>query len=73
MNYKSFLEVDTDDIIVETQNMICFERLMQEFDSIFGYTLQEGQKLELFKIIIIQSEHGISIDQKGNIIKNTIQ
>ena len=34
-NYKYFLAVETYDILIETQNRIFFERLVQEFDTIF--------------------------------------
>ena len=36
-----------------TDNIICFERLTQEFDTIFEYTHQEVSKLKLLKINII--------------------
>ena len=45
MNYKPFIVVDTYDILVETQNSILFEILMQEFDTLFYHTFQEGPKL----------------------------
>ena len=40
MNYKYFLAVETDDILMKTQNMISFQILIQEFYNIFDYTLQ---------------------------------
>ena len=55
-----------------TQNSICFERLMQEFDTIFDYILQDGEGLKTLNINIIKSENDISIDQKYHIIKNII-
>ena len=45
---------------------------MQEFDILFDYTFQEGPKLKLFKVNIIQIGHGISIDMTDDIIKNII-
>ena len=39
----------------------------------FDYTIQEGAKLKLLSINIIQSEHSIRIDQTDHIIKNIIQ
>ena len=56
-----------------TQNMIFFERLVKEFDTLFDYNFQEGPKLKLFNINIIQSKYGTSIYQTYHIIKNTIQ
>ena len=73
MNYKLLLAVETYDIIMSTQNMICFERLTQEFDTLFDYTLQEGPKLNILNINIIQSGYVISIDQIDHITKNIIQ
>ena len=55
MNCKPFLVVETDDILMETYNIICFERLMQEFDNLFDYNFQEGPKLDLLNITMIQS------------------
>ena len=58
---KTFLDVETDDILMAAHNKICFEILMQEFDTLFYYTFQERQKLKLLNIKIIRSEYGISI------------
>ena len=55
MNYKYFLAVETDDILIETHNIISYEILMQEFDTLFDYNFQEVSKLKLLKINIIQS------------------
>ena len=43
-NYKDFLDVETDDILMAKENRTCFEILTQVFDTLFGYTLQEGSK-----------------------------
>ena len=40
MNYKYFLVVETDDILMKTQNRIFFEKIIQELYNIFDYTLQ---------------------------------
>ena len=72
-NYKSFLVVETDYTLMETENMNCFEILTQEFDTIFDYTFQEGSKIKLLNINIIQGKYGISIDQSDHIMKNIIQ
>ena len=55
------------------ENRIYFEILTQWFDALFGYTFQEGSKLKLLNINIIQSKYGISIDQTDHIMKNIIQ
>ena len=73
MSYRIILGVEIYDTLVATQIRICFEILIQEFDTIFDYTFQEGPKLNLLNINIIQSENNISIDQTYHIIKNIIQ
>ena len=35
LNYKSFIAVETDGILMATNNVIYFEILMQEFDTLF--------------------------------------
>ena len=54
-----------------TQNSISFEILMQKFYSLFDHTSQEGPKVKLININIIQSEYGISIEEIYHII-NTL-
>ena len=54
-------------------NRIFFEILTQEFDSLFEYNFQEGSKLKLLNIKIIQGKYGINIDQTDHIMKNIIQ
>ena len=58
--YKSFPSVETYDILLETDNRF-LKRLTQEFDTLFDYTFQEGPKLNILNINIIQSKYGISI------------
>ena len=58
---------------MSTENIICFERLTQEIDTLFDYTFQKVSKLELLNVNMIQSKYGISIDQTYHIIKNIIQ
>ena len=56
-----------------TQNRVCFERLTQEFDTLFDYTSREVSKLNLLNVSIIHSKYDISIDQIGHIINNIVQ
>ena len=58
---------------MSTDNMIVFERLAQEFDTIFDYTFQKVSKLKTLNINIIQSKYVISIEQTDHIMKNIIQ
>ena len=53
-DYKSFLAVETDDILMATDNMFCFEGKTQEFDSIFDYNLQEGSKLKSSTLTLLK-------------------
>ena len=73
MNYKSSFAVEKDDSLMATQNRVCFEILMQEFDTIFYHTFQEVPKIKLLKITIIQIGYVISIDHTDHIIKHFIQ
>ena len=72
-NNKYLLAVETDEIIMATENIICFEILTQEFYTIFEYNFQEVSKLKLLNINMIQSKYRISIDQTEHIMKNIIQ
>ena len=58
---------------METDNIIYFKILTQEFDTLFEYTFQEESKLKLPNIKTIQCKYGIGIDQTDNTTKNTIQ
>ena len=71
--YKSIIAVDTYGIFMATQHMICFEILSQYFDNLFDYTFQEGDRVNLLNINIIQNKSDIIIDQTSHIIKNIIQ
>ena len=51
----------------------CFEILVQEFDTLFEFTSQEGPILNIPKINIIQLKYIISIDQAYHIMTNIIQ
>ena len=55
--------METYEILLATHNTIFFEILVQEFDTLFEYNFQEGPKLNLLNINIIQEKYGISIDQ----------
>ena len=58
---KSSLAVETDEILMATENIICFERITQQFDTIFDYTFQEVSKTKLINIIIIQGKYMASV------------
>ena len=68
-NYKSLFAVETYEILLVTENRICFEILMQEFDTLFDHTFQELPELKLLNIDIIKGKYGINIDQTDQIMK----
>ena len=70
-NYKSFLVVETYDILVLTEKRICFERLIKGFYTLFENTFQEGPKLK--PLNIIRGKYGITIGQIDHIMKNIVQ
>ena len=42
-------------------------------DTLFEYTFQEGSNLKILNINIIQSKHGIIIDQTDHIMKKSFK
>ena len=60
-------------MFMATENIICFEKLTREFDTILDYTFQEVSKLKLLNINIIKSKYRISIDQTYHFMKKIIQ
>ena len=52
-NYKSFLSVEIDYILMATYNSIFIEILMHKFYTLFDWTFQERQKLNIILINII--------------------
>ena len=56
-----------------TEKIICFKTLAQYFYTLFDYNFQEGSKLKLLNVNILQSKYGISIEQTYHIMKNIIQ
>ena len=72
-NYKSFLSVEIYEILLATQNRICFERLIQKFDILFECIFQEEPRLKLLNIHITRSKYGIIIEQTYHIMIIIIQ
>ena len=70
--YKIIIAVETDDILMATQNIICFETLTKDVDTSFDCGIQEGTNIKLHNISILQIEYGISIYKAYHIIKNII-
>ena len=72
VSYNAIICLATDDIILFTDNIICFQRLQIEFNPIFEYSIQNHSVLTFLNIHIIQSNYGIIIDQTKHIISNII-
>lgn len=73
INHKAIICLATDDILIFTNNIICYQRIRMSFDPLFDYSYQQGPLLKFLNMRIIQSNHGISIDQTNHIQKNILQ
>ena len=71
--YKSIIAVEIYAFLMETNDIISLEGVTKELDTLFDYNLQEGPKLRLLNITVVQSENGIKIDKTDQIINDTIQ
>ena len=54
VNYHAILCLTTDDILIYTDNIICYQRIRLAFDPIFDYSFQDNQVLKFLNIRIIQ-------------------
>ena len=63
---KNYLALATDDILIASRTNKPLQILEAEFDKYFTYTVKQGSELTFLNYRIIQSEHGISIDQSNN-------
>ena len=70
--YKGIICLATDDILLIAENKILFSRLKLEFDSCFKFTTQDGPIIRFLNFRIIQSHHGISIDQTEHTLQNIL-
>ena len=64
---RSYLALNTDDILLSTIHDTTFEYLCHEFQKLFDITTQHGEILKYLNIRIIQSNYGISMDQTRHI------
>lgn len=62
------LGIQTDDILLVTNSNELKEEVMNTLLSAFKVTIQEGAILNYLNFRIIQSEHGVSIDQTDHIL-----
>lgn len=63
-----FLAIETDDILVCTNSSSLEKKIMTQIQSAFKVTVQEGDEISFLNYRIIQSVHGISVDQTQHII-----
>lgn len=64
--------VETDDLLISYSSFRLVQLLENELKKLFKYTKEEGTVLKFLNFRIIQSEHGISIDQTKHIIKEVL-
>ena len=64
-----FLAVETDDILVCTNSVSLEKRIVKQIQSPFQVTVQEGKVIEFLNYRIIQSVHGISVNQTAHILE----
>ena len=64
---KNYLALATYNILIASSTNKPLQILKAEFDKYFTYTVKQGSELTFLNYRIIQSEHGISIDQLNHI------
>jgi hypothetical protein len=65
---EMFITIATDDCLCVCNDRSQFLRLKQCLEELFVLTLQEGNAIRFLNLQIIQSPHGISIDQTDHIV-----
>jgi hypothetical protein len=68
-----FLALATDDFLVLANDREHFLALKSGLEKLFKMTLQEGSVLRFLNLRIIQSPHGISIDQTDHVVDSIIE
>ena len=64
---KMILNTSTDDFLCAYSNELIFESLCKHLEQYFDITTKTGMLLKYLNVRIIQSEHGISLDQSEHI------
>ena len=64
-----FLAIETDDILVCTNSEQLEHKIMKQIQSAFKVTVQKGDVISFLNYRIIQSGHGISVDQTPHILE----
>ena len=63
----TYVALCTDDILMASSHVDLFHLLCSTFDQYFGYTTTTGHILRFLNYRIIQSVHGVSVDQYTHI------
>lgn len=72
VTYTSIIFLETDYMLMITQNKIFFDRLLLAFDPIFKYIIQKGNYIKFLNLCIIKSHYGLRIDKTQHIISNIL-
>ena len=65
--HYAYIALATDDILMASSHVSLFQLLQKTFDQYFGYTTATGSLLHFLNYRIIQSPHGVSIDQYSHL------
>ena len=68
----SIIILAPDDILFGTSDKRALDRLLKEFERYFTFTTRSGSELSFLNFRLIQSNHGISLDQTTHIRQNIL-
>ena len=71
-NQTTYLTLATNDILYMSKHEEPLKELLDKFGDFFSFKVKRGIELQFLNFRIIQSEHGISIDQTNHIIQSII-
>ena len=71
-NQTSYLILATDGILFMSKHEEPLQELLDTFGEVFSFKIKRGIELQFLNFRIIQSEHGISIDQANHILQSIL-
>ena len=71
-NQTAYLILATDDILYMSKHKEPLQELLDKFGDFFSFNIKRGIELQFLNFRIIQSEHGISIDQTNHILQSIL-
>ena len=71
-NQTAYLILATDDILYMSTHEVPLQELLDKFGDFFSFKIKRGIELQFLNFRIIQSEHGISIDQTNHILQSVL-